>query len=64
VDKKEDETNLQYIERVLQALMKHPDIQGVTIGIKTRTGMELFTCVGNSPHFKLLEEDDWNDYWG
>lgn len=62
--KKEDEGNIQFVERMLHAFMTELNIQGVAIAFKTEAGTDIFTCRGNCPHFKVLDHDEWEDYWG
>lgn len=65
MDKKEDESNLQYVERVLNALMSVHEIQGVALAIKTRVGSTFFTAKGNPPHLMVVDnEEEWENFWG
>jgi len=62
--KDEEEGNLQYVERILQALMSELEIEGVALALKTKAGNDIFTCKGNCPHFKVVDHSEWEDYWG
>lgn len=64
MDRKEDEGNLQYVERILAAMMKNLEIRGVSLAFKTKAGNDIFTSVGNAPHIKVLDASEWEDYWG
>lgn len=62
--KKENEDNLAYVERILNAMMTELDIQGVALAFKTKAGSDMFTAKGNPPHFKIIDYSEWEGYWG
>jgi len=64
MEKKENEDNLQYIERILAALMALHEVQGVVLAIKTRSGNGIITSKGNPPYIKIVDCDEWEEMWG
>lgn len=64
MNKREDESNIQYVERILDALMAVHEIQGVALAIKTRSGTDLLASRGNPPHLEIIDLCDWENHWG
>jgi len=64
MEKNEDEGNLAYVDRILNALMAIHEIQGVALAIKTRAGTDLLASRGNPPHLELIDLCDWENHWG
>lgn len=57
--KKEEESNFEYVERILEALITELPIQGVALAVKTKVGNSVFASRGNAPHFEIPSDDDW-----
>lgn len=64
MEKKEDESGVQYIDRIIKALMSYEEVQGVTIAIKTRSGNSLLASGGCPPYIELVDSDDWGNFSG
>lgn len=62
--KGEEEDNIKYLERMLGALMVGLDLKGITVALRTRSDTTILTSLGKSPHLKVVDEDEWNEYWG
>lgn len=62
--KGEEEDNIKYLERMLGALMVGLDLKGITVALRTASDNTILTSLGKSPHLKVIDEDEWNDYWG
>lgn len=62
--KGEEEDNIKYLERMLGALMVGLDLKGITVALRTCSDTTILTSLGSAPHLKVLDESEWEDYWG
>lgn len=62
MEKKEDESGVQYIDRIIKALMSYEEVQGVTIAIKTRSGNNLLASSGCPPYIEIVNGADWENF--
>lgn len=62
--KGEEEGNIQYMGRMLRAIMVNLNLRGLTIAVKTEQGNSIITSLGEAVYLQVIDEDTWNDYWG
>lgn len=59
MEKKEDESNIQYMERMLAALKTNLEIRGAVIVVKTLAGNGVMASSGEAPILSLYE-GEWD----
>ena len=60
--KGEYETELHYVERLLQALMKDMSIKGILLAFRTKSGTDILTSVGQPPHLVMADDETWSEF--
>ena len=64
VKRGEEEGNIKYLERMLAAIMEGLELKGITIALRTDQDNTILTSLGKSPHLKVVDQDEWDEYWG
>jgi hypothetical protein len=59
----EEETNIKYLERMIGAIKRELNLQGLTIALATKNGTTLLTSIGIAPHLSIADTDKYSE-WG